>query len=311
MTKLILIFASLVSLTCYGQTNDELVEKTRELANSGKIERALELIDEGIKNDSLNENYYSAKAEYISRNGNYKEAFELLDKALSINEKNAYVHYVLSIFYNRVAYFDDAIKSSTTAISLLSKSDPLLPFALLYRGQAYTYKQDYENALEEFGKVIELDSKNISGIVNYAVTLGELGRDEEAIPYFYKLIDIDSTLMVAYMNLGYTLTEVEQYSEAVKMNQKTYGLCTDDKCRAVALNNLGLAQAKLGRTTEGVDNIKKSLEMYPKNSYAYRNLAFIYIDLQDYEKACDNIDNAIELKFPAERLQDLIELYCK
>jgi hypothetical protein len=53
----------------------------------------------------------------------------------------------------------------------------------------------------------------------------------------------------------------------------------------------------LGDSEGGLNLINKSLEIMPKNAYAYKYLAEIYLKLNDLKKACEAINSGLKLGF--------------
>ena len=63
-----------------------------------------------------------------------------------------------------------------------------------------------------------------------------------------------------------------------------------------------------------MEDINKSIELYPTNSYAYKVRALIHIANKKDEKACEDLDIAIELGYTqqyGEEVQQLINANCK
>jgi regulator of sirC expression with transglutaminase-like and TPR domain len=46
-----------------------------------------------------------------------------------------------------------------------------------------------------------------------------------------------------------------------------------------------------------MEDVNKSLKLFPENSYAYRNRALIYLNLKDAKKACLDIETAFKLGY--------------
>jgi hypothetical protein len=62
-----------------------------------------------------------------------------------------------------------------------------------------------------------------------------------------------------------------------------------------------------------MEDVNHSLELYPSNSFAYKNRALIFIALKQYNFACDDLKKAISLGFTemyGGEVQKLLEKYC-
>jgi tetratricopeptide (TPR) repeat protein len=63
------------------------------------------------------------------------------------------------------------------------------------------------------------------------------------------------------------------------------------------LSNYGYVKHVLGNSEDGLRLIDRSLEIMPKNAFAYKYLAEIYLKMGETEKACEAIDTGLELGF--------------
>ena len=65
-------------------------------------------------------------------------------------------------------------------------------------------------------------------------------------------------------------------------------------------NNLGLVMAKLGDIELGFDLIRKSIDLHPGNSYAYKNRAKLHIMNRDYKRAKNDLLEAERLDYASD-----------
>ena len=54
--------------------------------------------------------------------------------------------------------------------------------------------------------------------------------------------------------------------------------------------------------------MEKSIKLYPSNSYAYRNLGLIYLEMGENEKACEAFEKALLLRFTESYGPEVMEL---
>ena len=83
---------------------------------------------------------------------------------------------------------------------------------------------------------------------------------------------------------------------------------------AFALNNMGYAYLQLGKLEQAEEKVMESLDLFPTNNYAYRNLALIKIEQKELDKACEYIAKSLELGFTysyGDEVQKLQDQYCK
>lgn len=70
----------------------------------------------------------------------------------------------------------------------------------------------------------------------------------------------------------------------------------------------------MGDLKGALADVNKSIKLYPANSYAFRNRALIYIEMNKIKKACEDLQAAIDKGFVQSYGQEVIELqkkHCK
>lgn len=97
---------------------------------------------------------------------------------------------------------------------------------------------------------------------------------------------------------------------ALEYNNKVIEL---DKDQPLAFNNRGYVKYKLNDLKGAMQDVNHSLELYPSNSFAYKNRALIFIALKQMNFACEDLQKAISLGFTSmygDEVQKLLEKYC-
>jgi tetratricopeptide (TPR) repeat protein len=187
-------------------------------------------------------------------------AIQLLDYAVEKNIADAEVHAILGYIYHQKGVFEKADHHYSKNIELFPSSN-----GYFNRGSLRAYHEDHELALNDLSTAIEMDSLNSGALTNRALLVYDaMERYDEAIADLESALKIDS-MAGAPIAFGY--------------------------------NNLGYFYYKSGDHQKGIRSIERSLELKPFNSYAFRNLALIYTDLEEYDKACQHAERAIELGF--------------
>ena len=72
--------------------------------------------------------------------------------------------------------------------------------------------------------------------------------------------------------------------------------------------NRSFSRLKLGDTKGALEDIEKSIELFPKNSYAYWIRAQIYIEMGKKKKICKDLQTAIDLQFTFNYGDDALRL---
>jgi tetratricopeptide (TPR) repeat protein len=135
----------------------------------------------------------------------------------------------------------------------------------------------YERALEQFKKAIEIDATFTEAYNNLGLTYTETNDEQRATEAFRKAIELSPDMGASYNNLGYVFYRLGSYQEAVEMYNEAIGRNKDS---GSAYTNLGNAYYKLDRIEEAVDAWKKALEIDPGNEKAKRNLKRFHAEVK-------------------------------
>ena len=105
---------------------------------------------------------------------------------------------------------------------------------LFKKGLEATFKHKYDEAIQYFDKILEIDPKNVDALNNKGVSLGNLHKYDEAIQYFDKVLEINPKNVDALNNKAAALIKLAKYDEAIQYLDKILEI---DPKNAVALSN--------------------------------------------------------------------------
>lgn len=105
-------------------------------------------------------------------------------------------------------------------------------------GKIYGLKQEYELALREFQKAIELNNRFVEGYYNLGITYFHKMDMHSASRYFAQARDLDPAYPWSYYGLGLVLEQKRQLSLAKEMFRKTLDLDPDHRLAQKALERL-------------------------------------------------------------------------
>ena len=201
-------------------------------------------------------------------------------------EKGQNLNFALAI--NEIKpYLNNPIKPFTEFVEKVSQADYYLT-----EGNKYFFGGDYNQAIEYYQKVLQLNPNLAEAYYNLGLAYGSLGQYQKAIEYFQKSIQLDPNLAEAYYFLGNAYVRLGQYQQAIEYYQKSLQLNPND---ASAYNNLGLAYRKIGQYQKAIEYCQKALQLDPNFAKAYYNLGVAYLNLGQYQKAKENLLKAKEL----------------
>jgi len=136
-------------------------------------------------------------------------------------------------------------------------------------GDLYARHGDYQKAVEEFQKAIELKPNYGDAYHNIANVYHQMGRDDLAEQNYQKALSFNPNLWQSYQNLA-----------AIHFNQKNYQLSREELEKAVQINpesadlhaNLGILYLNLNDKQKAREEFEKTLQIDPQNQKAQQQL---------------------------------------
>lgn len=113
------------------------VDKAIEVANA---EGDKKVLTASIK---LGRSYFLSKGNKAKEAGNYAQAVEYLSQSVSYDSENTTALYLLTVVYNQLSNFDEAIKAGTSALDY--EDDDITKTAKIYYELASAYKETSQN----------------------------------------------------------------------------------------------------------------------------------------------------------------------
>lgn len=266
-------------------------------------------------------------------NGYYQTAIHYANKEITIDPKNAEVYLIIGKAYSRLNETEKAFENFNTAVNLLPGYETYVSRGLeylknltlnkaiedfdkavlynesnqeLYFTRAYTksLNEDFEGAIEDYKKTIELDSNYFAAYINLGNIYGRLGYEYDAINCFSKAINIQPENPDGYFNRG---------NQKLIMNDLEGGIEDLEKSLLIDNKNINalflLAELKIKANdnlgTFEILNRILSIEESPKALYLRGT---IYLKLEDKVKACNDFNRAGELGYY--NAYEMINKYC-
>ena len=185
--------------------------------------------------------------------------------------------------------FNGAIEDYTKAIEI----DPNDAMAYNNRGNAKHELSDYHGAIEDYTKAIEIDTDFALAYNNRSVAKHELSDYQGAIEDWTKAIEIEPTNTMAYYSRSVSKHKLSDYQGAMEDCNKAIGLDPDF---AGAYYSRGLVKIILSDYHGAIEDFDKAIEInpeYAEEAYTNRGIAKSY--LKDYHGAIEDFDKAIEI----------------
>ena len=253
---------------------------------------------------------YFKRALLKYHNERFQEAIDDLNQLLVMPSRSTN-----AVFYKGVSYGEGKkTPAFSEIISMYSKEADIYN----YRGLAFMKLNEYQQAIEDFNKAIEInhtdanfyvnrgmaklknndriaakedfkhaldiDPWNQAALYNLTAGLADNQKKEVLISSYTKAINRDKDLVEAYVNRAVINFELGNYSSALKDLDSAVNLNPEDP--QVYLNR-GLTYLKLHDFNNALDDFLKAKDLYPGNRDVNRYIGNAYFHLKDYDKAID------------------------
>lgn len=160
----------------------------------GKLLKAI-LIDSTYRNSYLYIYQACVNAE------NYDIVAKALNKGKRIFQEDDELSFYSGELYRSKADFDNAIAEYTNAINYSKVNGEdfyLVPYYYLNRANCFLKKEQYSMAIEDYNKLLTLDSESISGLVNRGTAFYKLGEKEKSCADWKSAVEKGSELAKKY-----------------------------------------------------------------------------------------------------------------
>jgi len=125
---------------------------------------------------------------------------------------------------------------------------------LIYLGNAFCYRELFERGIECYDESLKLE-EYAEAYNNRGNAYAELNEYERAIEDFSKAIELNPALAEAYNNRGLAYAELNKYERAIEDYNKAIELNPND---AEAYANIGIVYLKIRRYEEAARDLKRA-----------------------------------------------------
>ncbi len=319
--KLTTIFL-IVFVSAYTQHVIKAYDSILSLSISDK-EKTLKIenyLKRGIKNKDLLQLYYKY-SKWNWRNKRAHKAIIYAEKVIDSCAKKDSVLlktnlFNLGIIYKKINIFDKSLAYFDKLIAISEPYELRLGSAYRVKGDIFDALGDFQRALENYESseriFIRNNNKpsllrtylNIVGTyvnLNDSIYTNSFFETIEKIKQLEKDISIPNrTKINLYLNTGKIHNTTHNYQLAIDQFQKALLLANQEKYSAkifIALTGLGVVNKNQGEYTKAASYFNKSRKYIQKNklyqSTFFNNIADLFLEQKEYEKALHNYNNAI------------------
>lgn len=180
---------------------------------TGKSGEAIEKLSLLLRDHPKFEDAYEALSVVLYQQKKYDEAIGLLKKWLAVNPQAMMAYTNLSRCYVAKEMIAEAEQAQAEARKLSWKMD-------LKAKKRDIPSIDYEEQIQRFKKVIELDPTDVLGYFSLGTAYAVAGKKREAMDTFRKAVEVDPQHSSSYYGLGMALESLGDLKQACEIYQK-------------------------------------------------------------------------------------------
>lgn len=224
------------------------------------------------------------------------EAIRYYEEALEIAPRNLELYVTSASLY-------EASRRIAEAISTLERMpiDIRTPEIYIKLAALAGRMNDHASAIEYARLGYALDTTSTAALISIATGFDMLGIQDSAIYYYER-----AQLEMDTFNINLASRLVDLYTDADRYEQVL--TAAEQILNAAPLNShvrrsLGFAYYKLGKPLAALNEFHIALRQDPSDTYSAFYLARIYLEQDEYDRACREIDSALRIN------PDFIELW--
>lgn len=191
---------------------------------------------------------------------------------------------VTTIFRNRDYHSEMAIWQNVL------KTRPRNPRAYTFLGVALNEKKQYERAIGQLHKAIDLAPGYPAALLNLGIAHKLLGTLDQAKSYYWRAIKSKPDYAEAYYNLALVLQNQGRRKEAI---QRYFDALRLDPDHPEAHNNLGRALDAQGDSSEAIHHYRQAIDRRPDYATAHNNLGAVLASKGKINEAIKHFQHAV------------------
>lgn len=178
-----------------------------------------------------------------------------------------------------------------TSFQLSIRSFPSSPLPFIGLGDAYFASQQFEDARRSYEQARQR-GKHLAIVHRRLGDANHLLKDEkEAVAAYAEAIKLGDTRYETKFMMGRSLLAAEMVGTAIPVFEELL----KQEPKAEVYVALGEAFERQKRDVAALDNYRKAVELDPKLAAGHYNLARVYYEQREFEKAAQGFEKALEL----------------
>ena len=222
-------------------------------------QKALEEAEAAIKNDAGDRTLRLLRASLLGEQGRVEEAVGQLQTMLEGKAGDAEVYRAIAQVDSQAKRFADAEAAANKALALSRPEEQEYGHFLL--GSIYEREKKYDQAEEEFKKVLTTDPMNAAASNYLGYMLADRGvRLEESVKYIQKALQLEPNNGAYLDSLGWAYFKMHRLDQAASQLEKAARLISSDP---TIHEHLGHIYLELGKKRQAEEQWERALREWP------------------------------------------------
>ncbi len=179
-------------------------------------------------------------------------------------------------------------------IERIEKVKPDTKDATIYhnRGRIFAEFSEYQQAIRNYTRAIELDPKEVSFYRDRGVAYAKCKEYQQAIADYTSVIDLDPKNAWAYRERGIANRRLKEYEKAITDFTQAIRLEPE---RALTYRYRGWSYQSNKEYEKALVDFSHAIKLAPQEARCYEDRGQVYMNLEEYEKAIADLSTAVEL----------------
>jgi tetratricopeptide (TPR) repeat protein len=304
-----------------GQDAQLLTQMAGILASSGKLDRALRMLDLAIEREPTRGESYFPKGIILLNQKRLAEAEQAVKQGLQHAPESALGYYYLGRISMEAGKTDQALGSFERAISANPSFEPAyLAQASFYESrqekdkaiavlqkylqrvnprnkdirqhliQLYITTKDYAGGLAELQKMLDEDPGDLDAQLRMALIYGEKKEYAKAIEQLTAVLKARPAELKIRDYLGYMYEETKNFPKAIEAYQFNVQL---EPTFVESHVHLGVLHYRLKQFPEAIAHLTEAVRLNPKQPEPHIVLGLAYLQSEQFEKASQAFEDGI------------------
>lgn len=243
---------------------------------------------------------------YLSlQDGHFDAALKDFDKALELEPNNPHALSYKATVLSEKSEIGDALEALNGAIA----ADPdNSSSAYTDRGEIWLKKGQYDKAMHDFNKAIEISPLSVGGLYGIGDIWFNQGEFQKAVEVYTQIIEMRPFEVMAYNNRAFTWMELKEFDRCIEDFDMSIGLKPDDPVEWLNRGNAksekleaDIHNARRPDIEDAIRDYDEAIRLNPEFSDAYCNRAISWMTILEYNKSIKDFEKALELN-PADEI---------